>query len=282
MQLRTLSLSLAAAALLSGCGIFDNSPYYDQDGPPTFGFGTETESATPRVESFHQASLRPYTVMGKRYVPMTTDSPLVQTGIASWYGKQFHGNKTSIGETYDMYEMSAAHPTMPLPSYAKVTNLQNGKTVIVRVNDRGPFLHDRIIDLSYAAAKALDYADRGTARVRVERLTAADIEGGRTSPSTPATTVATTAPAASTASPIATNGWGIQVGSFTEESNALRFAGHTEAVLSSNGRNEPVRIVRDGSLWRVIVSGNLPEAQARSLMRAVVQVLGGQAFIIKK
>ena len=83
MQLRTLSLSLAAAALLSGCGIFDNSPYYDQDGPPTFSFGTETESATPRVESFHQASLRPYTVMGKRYVPMTTDSPLVQTGIES-------------------------------------------------------------------------------------------------------------------------------------------------------------------------------------------------------
>ena len=280
MQLRTLSLSLAAAALLSGCGIFDNSPYYDQDGPPTFSFGTETESATPRVESFHQASLRPYTVMGKRYVPMTTDSPLVQTGIASWYGKQFHGNKTSIGETYDMYEMSAAHPTMPLPSYAKVTNLQNGKTVIVRVNDRGPFLHDRIIDLSYAAAKALDYADKGTARVRVERLTAADIEGGRTASSAPVTPVA--APVAPATSPAATGGWGIQVGSFTEESNAMRFAGHTEAVLSSNGRNEPVRVVRDGSLWRVIVSGNLPEAQARSLMRTVVQVLGGQAFIIRK
>lgn len=279
MQLRTLSLSLAAAALLSGCGIFDNSPYYDQDGPPTFSFGTETESATPRVESFHQASLRPYTVMGKRYVPMTTDSPLVQTGIASWYGKQFHGNKTSIGETYDMYEMSAAHPTMPLPSYAKVTNLQNSKTVIVRVNDRGPFLHDRIIDLSYAAAKALDYADKGTARVRVERLTAADIEGGRTATSAPVTPVAPVAPVTS---PAATGGWGIQVGSFSEESNAMRFAGHTEAVLSSNGRNEPVRVVRDGSLWRVIVSGNLPEAQARSLMRTVVQVLGGQAFIIQK
>ena len=232
--------------------------------------------------------------MGKRYVPMTTDSPLVQTGIASWYGKQFHGNKTSIGETYDMYEMSAAHPTMPLPSYAKVTNLQNGKTVIVakvtnlqngktvivRVNDRGPFLHDRIIDLSYAAAKALDYADKGTARVRVERLTAADIEGGRTASSTPVTPVA--APVAPATSPAATGGWGIQVGSFTEESNAMRFAGHTEAVLSSNGRNEPVRVVRDGSLWRVIVSGNLPEAQARSLMRTVVQVLGGQAFIIRK
>ena len=210
---------------------------------------------------------------------MTTDSPLVQTGIASWYGKQFHGNKTSIGETYDMYEMSAAHPTMPLPSYAKVTNLQNGKTVIVRVNDRGPFLHDRIIDLSYAAAKALDYADKGTARVRVERLTAADIEGGRTATSAPVTPVAPVAPVTS---PAATGGWGIQVGSFSEESNAMRFAGHTEAVLSSNGRNEPVRVVRDGSLWRVIVSGNLPEAQARSLMRTVVQVLGGQAFIIQK
>lgn len=282
MQLRTLSLCLPVVTLLSGCGLFDNSPYYDQDGPPTFSFGTATESATPRVEPFYPASLRPYTVMGKHYVPMTTDSPFVQTGIASWYGKQFHGNKTSIGETYDMYAMSAAHPTMPLPSYAKVTNLTNGKAVIVRVNDRGPFLHNRIIDLSYAAAKALDYANHGTAQVRVERLTASDIQKGQISTGTNVTPTPVP-PASSTVAPLPqTGGWGIQVGSFSEENNALRFAGHTEAVLSSNGRSDPVRIVRDGALWRVIVSGNLSEDKARSLQQTVMNILGGQAFIIRK
>ena len=101
-----------------------------------------------------------------------------QTGIASWYGKQFHGNKTAIGETYNMHAMSAAHPTMPLPSYARITNLENGRSVIVRVNDRGPFLYNRVMDLSYAAATALDYANKGTARVRVERLTNQEIAAG--------------------------------------------------------------------------------------------------------
>lgn len=91
---------------------------------------------------------------------MTGDKPLTQVGYGSWYGKQFHGKKTSTGEIYNMYEMSAAHTTMELPSYARVTNLENGKSVIVRVNDRGPFLHSRVIDLSYAAATKLGYAGK--------------------------------------------------------------------------------------------------------------------------
>ena len=100
---------------------------------------------------------------------MTGDKPLVQTGTASWYGKQFHGKKTAIGEIYDMYSLSAAHPTMELPSYARVTNLNNGRSVIVRVNDRGPFIGGRAIDMSYAAAVKLGYQKNGTTRVRIER-----------------------------------------------------------------------------------------------------------------
>ena len=116
--------------------------------------------------------------MGRATCPSRATSRWTGTGIASWYGKQFHGNKTAIGETYNMHAMSAAHPTMPLPSYARITNLENGRSVIVRVNDRGPFLYNRVMDLSYAAATALDYANKGTARVRVERLTNQEIAAG--------------------------------------------------------------------------------------------------------
>ena len=130
-----LAAATAAAFLLSACST--GSKYYQHDGPPSSSAELDTSSATPRVEHFYPASLRPYTVMGQRYVPVTSDVKMDQTGIASWYGKQFHGNKTAIGETYNMHTMSAAHPTMPLPSYARITNLENGRSVIVRVNDLG-------------------------------------------------------------------------------------------------------------------------------------------------
>lgn len=161
------AVTAVTVLLLSACST--GSKYYQHDGPPSSSTELDTTNATPRVEHFYPASLRPYTVMGQRYVPVTSDIKMNQTGIASWYGKQFHGNKTAIGETYNMHAMSAAHPTMPLPSYARVTNLENGRSVVVRVNDRGPFLYNRVMDLSYAAATALDYANKGTARVKVER-----------------------------------------------------------------------------------------------------------------
>lgn len=165
---------------LTACS--NNSPYFQNDGPPSDFFGSRDFShapnAVPKIETPHKAANRPYTINGKRYVPITGDKPMTQVGIGSWYGKQFHGNKTSIGERYNMYAMTAAHPTMELPSYAKVTNLANGKSVIVRVNDRGPFLHNRIIDLSYAAASKLGYVNKGTAKVKVERIRQADIRAG--------------------------------------------------------------------------------------------------------
>ena len=126
--------------------------------------------AEPKIEPYAKATLRPYVVFGKTYTPITDERPLKQRGVGSWYGKKFHGQKTSSGELYDMYQMTAAHPTLPLPSYARVTNLKTGVQVIVRVNDRGPFRSDRIIDLSYTAALKLGYLTHGSTELEVERL----------------------------------------------------------------------------------------------------------------
>ena len=134
--------------------------------------------AEPRIEPLRAGGPnRPYEVLGKRYVPLTQDSPFTERGLASWYGRKFHGRRTASGEVYDMYAMTAAHPTMPLPSYARVRNPANGREVVVRVNDRGPFHPGRIIDLSYTAALKLDLL-RGVAPVEVERLTSDAIRAG--------------------------------------------------------------------------------------------------------
>jgi rare lipoprotein A len=142
-------------------------------------------SASPRVVDLGQPVPKgggvyrvgtPYVVGGRTYVP--TENPhYAAVGLASWYGDDFHGRYTANGEIYDLNAISAAHPTMPIPSYARVTNLNNGRSLVVRVNDRGPFAANRIIDVSVRAAKLLDFYDRGTTRVRVEYLGRAPIEG---------------------------------------------------------------------------------------------------------
>lgn len=129
--------------------------------------------AQPRSEPLHPRANRPYVVFGRNYQPMTSLQAFRQRGFASWYGRKFHGQRTSSGEVYDMYAMTAAHPTLPIPSYARVTNLRNGEQVVVRVNDRGPFLHNRVIDLSFTAASKLGYVQAGSAEVEVELLTMA-------------------------------------------------------------------------------------------------------------
>src|SRR4029077_7354771 len=113
---------------------------------------------------------RPYSVFGREYVPATSLRPYRERGVASWYGRRFHGEKTSNGEIYNMYAMTAAHPTLPLPSYARVTGVASGKSVIVRVNDRGPFLHGRVIDLSFAAASRIGIAQKGSGEVEAEAI----------------------------------------------------------------------------------------------------------------
>ena len=121
----------------------------------------------------------PYTVLGKSYEVMSTEEGYNERGVASWYGEKFHGHKTSNGEVFDMFLASAAHKSLPIPSFLRVTNLDNNRSIVVRVNDRGPFHGDRVIDLSYAAAVKLGYADRGTARVQLESIVATGVSRDR-------------------------------------------------------------------------------------------------------
>lgn len=130
--------------------------------------------AVPRSEALKPWANRPYVNRGRRYVPMTRRKPFTQRGLASWYGRPFHGRKTAIGERYDMRAMTAAHPTLPLPSYVRVTSVETGESIVVRVNDRGPFSNGRIIDLSFAAAARLGFTDSGVAQVEIDLIVPPD------------------------------------------------------------------------------------------------------------
>lgn len=146
--------------------------YYLDDGP---GDNVPADidlipGATFKTEKPLTRANRPYSALGQKYTPMTSYIPYVKQGMASWYGKRYHGQKTSSGEIYDMYAMTGAHTTLPIPSYVKVTNPENGKSVVVRINDRGPFKHERVIDLSYAAAYQLRLITQGSGLVKVEAI----------------------------------------------------------------------------------------------------------------
>ena len=148
--------------------------YYQDDGPgdqpPPPEFLDAIADAEPRPEPLHRFANKPYSVLGRDYLPSTALTPYKARGVGSWYGRKFHGQKTSSGEIYDMYGMTAAHPTLPIPSYARVTNPANGTSVVVRVNDRGPFHSGRLIDLSYAAAWKLGYIGYGSTLLEVESI----------------------------------------------------------------------------------------------------------------
>jgi len=171
------ALGLAAlATLLAGCASGPRS-----DGAPSVPPAnlSQTPDAEPRIETIRSSggTSKAYSVRGQRYVPMTDDRPFQERGLASWYGTGFHAQQTANGEAYDMYAMTAAHKTLPLPSYARVRNPANGREAIVRINDRGPFVDGRVIDLSYAAAARLGYLG-GVAPVEIERITNEDIRTG--------------------------------------------------------------------------------------------------------
>lgn len=192
-SLAGLALVAAAALLLSACGSAlkrsddtaaskPSAPaattarrgggYYKDDGPddvPPDNLDAIPD-AEPRLEPLHRFANRPYNVFGQGYVPATELRPFRERGRASWYGRRFHGKPTSSGEPYDMYAMTAAHPTLPIPSYVRVTHAGSGRTVVVRVNDRGPFHKGRIIDLSYTAAHKLGYINAGSAEVEIEQI----------------------------------------------------------------------------------------------------------------
>ncbi|MFZ6800841.1 septal ring lytic transglycosylase RlpA family protein [Undibacterium sp. Di24W] len=173
VPVKTVSTAPALPKANSGRG-----GYYQDDGPGD-AIPPDLESTVdpiPVVEAYSRTGNKPYKVFGKTYTPIVdATTPFKQRGIASWYGKKFHGKRTSSGEPYDMYQITAAHPILPIPSYARVTNLSNGKQVIVRINDRGPFHSSRIMDLSYTAALKLGYLGKGSSEVELERLLPEDI-----------------------------------------------------------------------------------------------------------
>jgi rare lipoprotein A len=249
--------------------------YYLDDGP---GANPPADldripDAQPRAEPLNRTANRPYNVFGRDYVPMRTLAPYKAQGVASWYGRRYHGQRTSTGEIYDMYAMSAAHPTLPIPSYARVTNLANGRSVVVRINDRGPFLNGRLIDLSYAAAYRLGYVNQGSAQVEVELILPgqapattvavstpspaapparpasaepAPIDGARVTPTAPAAPVASVASSAPVA-PIAEapNGVFVQLGAFAAQENAELF--RAQLASQATWLGDALRIeTRDG------------------------------------
>lgn len=219
MRIRAPLLALAALSL-AACG-----GSAERDGGPRAGSVRIPDlpaDPTPRPEPRSKYGNGPvYEVLGKRYRVMPSSAGYQERGVASWYGKKFHGNLTSNRETYNMYAMSAAHKTLPLPTYVRVRNLGNNKSVIVRVNDRGPFVHNRIIDLSYAAALKLDMVRDGTGMVEVTAISFDDTRGDYpVRKSTPST------PPASDSTPAATsNRILVQVGAFGDRANAERRLG---------------------------------------------------------
>ena len=227
--LRTAVL-LSVCAAISACG--STKP---KDGPPRGGSANIPQlpgDAIPRPEPKSKYGNGPvYEVFGKRYTVMDSSAGYKERGVASWYGKKFHGNLTSNRETYDMYAMTAAHTSLPLPTYVKVRNLRNDKSVVVRVNDRGPFLHNRIIDLSYAAALKLDMVRDGTSLVEVTAISFDEPEGDVPVRQTATPPPPAPEPEATPAVATAEHTVFVQVGAFGSRENADRRL----AVLKSAG-----------------------------------------------
>ncbi len=240
--------------------------YYLDDGPgdnPPSNLAALPD-ATPRHEPLRKANMRPYVALGKSYAPMTALEPYKERGIASWYGRRYHGQRTASGEIYDMYAMTAAHPILPLPSYVRVTNIKNGKSVVVRVNDRGPFHSDRLIDLSYTAAYKLGVLGGGSTAVEVE-----SILPGKES----ATQIAVAPPATANVSAAADNVSGIylQLGAFSVYDNADNFLVRMRVELFSVTDALSIS-VKDG-LFRVHVGPYADQTLAQQAADKIAQSL---------
>lgn len=226
----------------------------------------EIPDAVPQDEPLHRYANRPYVALGKTYTPITVTGSLRERGIASWYGKKFHGQRTSSGEVYDMYAMTAAHPTLPIPSYARVTNVATQKSVVVRINDRGPFMHERVIDLSYTAAHKLGIIGSGSAEVDVESLAA----NARIAPVAAAEVTSTPLPpaeappktiAAEQNSVAASNVY-LQLGAFKSQEAAENFKAQMRAKLGDVGKQFSL-FVKDG-LTRVHLGPYANQHEARN------------------
>ena len=246
MRNANLAALICLAVVVAGCG----GSRVGGDGPGKTRMRTPPPDAVPRPEPRSKYGNGPhYEVFGTRYTVMTSSAGYQERGVASWYGKKFHGNLTSNREVYDMYAMTAAHKSLPLPTYVQVRNLRNNKTVVVRVNDRGPFVHNRIIDLSYAAALKLDMVRDGTSLVEVKAISF-DEPGGERVVRAATPPELTRSPPADTPRSTAQNRIFVQVGAFGERNNAsrrirlLRESGINDAFLYEDR-------VRGNALYRV-------------------------------
>jgi len=254
MAMRSKVLLSAAALLLAACG----GSGIKGDGPPSSGSARIPDlpdDPIPRPEARSKYGNGPvYEVFGKRYTVMPSSSGYRERGVASWYGKKFHGNLTSNREVYDMYQMTAAHKSLPLPTYARVRNLQNNRSIVVRINDRGPFVHNRIIDLSYAAATKLDMIRDGTGLVEVTAISFDGPAGDRP------TRQVTSRPPEPEPTPVAEeNRIFVQVGAFGDRANAerrltlLSAAGVRNAFIHEDRSTDPALMrVRIGPVADVI------------------------------
>jgi rare lipoprotein A len=207
-----------------------------------------SQIAQPDMAGRTKATQKPYTVLGKRYEPLRSHERFVQTGLASWYGKDFHGKKTSNGETYNMYSMTAAHKTLPLGVFVKVYNAKNGRETIVRINDRGPFVKGRIIDLSYAAAKKLDIHIAGTAFVKIEALGYKQEDssvGAKTDYRSPAT--------------YDSGIFSVQIGSFKESVNAHRLS---DEMQKRYGFSDVRKFILNGEVFYRVYAGKYTSLEA--------------------
>ncbi|MCC5810907.1 MAG: septal ring lytic transglycosylase RlpA family protein [Ectothiorhodospiraceae bacterium] len=247
-SVRVLPLAALVAALVAGCSVTPppSTPEEDDDrdyGPAVAPDLSHVKEPEPRDEARSRyGNPASYQVFGQTYYVMDDVVEFEQEGLASWYGKKFHGRRTSSGEPYDMYAMTAAHKELPIPIFVEVTRVDNGKTIVVRVNDRGPFAEGRIIDLSYAAAQRLDMVDEGTAPVRIRTLSRPyDPESGPRQASAPAPTPALdeqlsqnagARPAASTRMPgdVESDAWYLQAAAFSERTNADAFKTRLSAM----------------------------------------------------
>lgn len=235
--------------------------YYLDDGP-----GCEPPAdlaaipdAVPRAEPLLPRTARPYVVFGREYRPMARLEPYKARGVATWYGRRYHGNPTSSGERYDMYAMTAAHPTLPIPSYARVTSLANGKSVVVRINDRGPFHSKRVIDLSYTAAHKLGYVKQGSARVRVESLDPESDDAGEA---------------------LLAQGIYLQVGAFSRADNALELLNRLQRELQLDAGLS--RVVLKRSLHHVQLGPYPSDAAAHADRARVRERLDLSAVLVRR
>jgi len=248
--------------------------YYLDDGPgdnppPNLHL---VPDAIPRAESLRPANMQPYVALGKNFKPMTELRPYKERGTASWYGRRYHGNNTASGEVYDMYAMTAAHPTLPLPSYVRVTNLENGKSVIVRLNDRGPFLSNRLIDLSYTAAYKLGILAGGSGRVEVESILPGDGDTVRLAVSKPSASL----PIADSNTEM--NMVYLQLGAFGSSDNAHNFL--TQVRKKLPWLNDTVGITQNNGLYKIHAGPYPDQVVAQLAVNTITQQLAIKPVLV--